>query len=119
MVHTHDESVNIRADIQATRTAMDGYIRTGAYRRAAKSAQHLAYALEKLANLEMPNDRTRTRRVAPPPPPESGDEFLSPRLQAFRRAGREAGMPVPPRRPPERHIQVTEVKREPPALPEG
>ena len=38
---------------------------------------------------------------------------------AMRRMAREKGMPVPPRRPPKRHIQITEVKPEPPALPSG
>jgi len=84
MVHSPDESLNIRADIQATRTAMDSYIRSGAYRRAAKSAQHLAFALDKLAALEMPNDRVRHRVIEQPSSPESGDEFLGPTLHSMR-----------------------------------
>jgi len=119
VVHSPDESLNLRANIKATMIAMQSYIQMGGYRRAAASAGELAMLLSKLADLEMPNDRTRTRRVAPPPPPTDGDEFLSPRLRAFRQAGRDAGMPVPPRRSPRRRIQVTEVTQRLPELPEG
>lgn len=117
MVHTPDPELNLRAEIKATLVAMESYVQMGGYRRAAASARDLAGMLERLAEMEQPNDRARTRRIEPPPPPASGDEFLGPRLRAFRQAGRDAGMPVPPRRPPSRRrITVTEVKRE---LPPG
>jgi hypothetical protein len=119
MTLTPDPELNLRADIKATLVAMESYIQMGGYRRAAASARDLASKLEQLAEIEMPNDRPRARRVAPPPPPASGDEFLGPRLAAMRQAAREAGMPVPPRRSKERHIHITEVKREPPQLPSG
>jgi len=118
MVHTPDPALNLRAEIKASMIAMQSYIQMGNYRRAASIAHDLSNMLERLAEIEMPNDRTRTRRVEPPSPPQSGDEFLGPRLRAFRQAGRDAGMPVPPRRPPQRHIRITEVKPEPPEPPQ-
>lgn len=118
MVHTPDPELNLRADLKATLVAMEAYIQMGNWRRAADAARDVARKLDMLATYEMPNDRTRTRRIEPPPPPASGDEFLGPRLRAFRQAGRDAGMPVPPRRPPKRRIIITEQKRElPPGQP--
>lgn len=118
MVHTPDPDLNLRAEIKATMVALQSYVQMGGYRRAADVARSLSHMLERLAEMEQPNDRTRTRRIEPPPPPADGDEFLGPRLRAFRQAGRDAGMPVPPRRPPkrERRYTITEVKRE---LPPG
>jgi hypothetical protein len=116
MVHTPDPELNLRAEVKATMVALQSYVQMGGYRRAAISARELSTLLERLADLEQPNDRTRTRVIEPPPPPADGDEFLGPALRAFRQAGRDAGMPVPPRRPPRRRYTVTEVKRE---LPPG
>lgn len=116
MVHSPDPDLNLRAEIKATIIALESYVQMGGYRRAASVALDLSRQLERLAEMEQPNDRTRSRRIEPPPPPASGDEFLGPRLRAFRQAGRDAGMPVPPRRPPRRRYTVTEVKRE---LPPG
>lgn len=128
MTLTPDPHLNLRADIKATLVSLESTMQVGGnWRRCASIASDLALKFEQLAELEQTNEGARHRRVAPPPPPASGDEFLGPRLRAFRQAAREAGMPVPPRRQPKRpepepephHIEVTEVKREPPQLPPG
>jgi len=92
-------AVALRAEIKALQQTIQGYIQAGNYRRAANAALELGTVLEKLANLEMPNDRVRSKRYDPPPPVRP---YRSHRAQAVEQQPR---------------YEYTQV--EPPALPEG
>jgi len=110
MVHSPDPALNLRADIKASMIALESYVRMGGYRRAASIARELESNLNRLADLEQPNDQPRHRRVEPPPSPDSGEAYIGERLAGRRYAAQR-------RTPSKRRIVITQV--EPPALGPG
>ena len=111
MVMTPDPALNLRADIKATLHALIARIQIGGnWRSCADQARELGHKLDALAELEQTNDGPRQRVIETPPPPASGDEFLGPRLAWLRRAAQARHA---------RRTDVTEVRRTPPALPDG
>jgi plasmid stabilization system protein ParE len=62
-----EPALRLRVGALTDADALTGYIRSGAYRRAASIARELARTLEELADMEMRNDGPRsTLRPTPP-----------------------------------------------------
>jgi len=120
MVMSPDPHLNLRADVKATLIALQARIQAGGnWRSCADQARELGHKLDALADMEQPNDRPRHRVVEPPPPPETGAEFMAERLALLREMNRRTRRAQQAVDEHTRRVEVTEVKREPPALGPG